>query len=208
MDRPSAMSCCTAGACRPNGMRRRSSAAQGARLQPRGRPLDPRHEQPGRVQQPRPPASATWSRRSGSRPSSCASSPMPGARSRAPNWRERLLELVRLRRRPGVLHARRRRRQRARGQVRAAGGRQAAGRDHHARSFLSWRDATGAWRSPATARTQRQVDAEAMGVSHVPPPYAYRCPFGSATTTRVRRTRRRGGGGAHRPVAAPARSRR
>jgi len=28
------------------------------------------------------------------------------------------------------------------------------------------------------ARTQAQVDAEAMGVRHVPPPYAYRCPFG------------------------------
>jgi len=28
-------------------------------------------------------------------------------------------------------------------------------------------------------RTEAQVDAEAMGVRHVPPPYAYRCPFGS-----------------------------
>lgn len=28
-------------------------------------------------------------------------------------------------------------------------------------------------------RTQEQVDARAMGVRHVPPPYAYRCPFGS-----------------------------
>jgi taurine--2-oxoglutarate transaminase len=28
-------------------------------------------------------------------------------------------------------------------------------------------------------RTQAQADAEAMGVRHVPPPYAYRCPFGS-----------------------------
>ena len=29
------------------------------------------------------------------------------------------------------------------------------------------------------ARTQSQVDTEAWGVMHVPPPYAYRCPFGS-----------------------------
>jgi taurine--2-oxoglutarate transaminase len=29
------------------------------------------------------------------------------------------------------------------------------------------------------ARTAHQVDAEAWGVRHVPPPYAYRCPFGS-----------------------------
>jgi taurine--2-oxoglutarate transaminase len=29
------------------------------------------------------------------------------------------------------------------------------------------------------ARTQAQVDAAAFGVQHVPPPYAYRCPFGS-----------------------------
>jgi taurine--2-oxoglutarate transaminase len=31
------------------------------------------------------------------------------------------------------------------------------------------------------SRTQTQVDAAALGVRHVPPPYAYRCPFGSAT---------------------------
>lgn len=31
------------------------------------------------------------------------------------------------------------------------------------------------------ARTAHQVDAEAWGVRHVPPPYAYRCPFGSTT---------------------------
>jgi taurine--2-oxoglutarate transaminase len=30
------------------------------------------------------------------------------------------------------------------------------------------------------ARTQAQVDAAAWGVEHVPPPYAYRCPFGTA----------------------------
>lgn len=31
------------------------------------------------------------------------------------------------------------------------------------------------------ARTAHQVDADAWGVRHVPPPYAYRCPFGSKT---------------------------
>jgi taurine---2-oxoglutarate transaminase len=31
------------------------------------------------------------------------------------------------------------------------------------------------------ARTAHQVDADAWGVRHVPPPYAYRCPFGSTT---------------------------
>jgi taurine---2-oxoglutarate transaminase len=31
------------------------------------------------------------------------------------------------------------------------------------------------------SRTQTQVDGAALGVRHVPPPYAYRCPFGSAT---------------------------
>jgi taurine--2-oxoglutarate transaminase len=31
------------------------------------------------------------------------------------------------------------------------------------------------------SRTAHQVDADAWGVRHVPPPYAYRCPFGSPT---------------------------
>jgi taurine--2-oxoglutarate transaminase len=31
------------------------------------------------------------------------------------------------------------------------------------------------------ARTQHQVDARTFGVVHVPPPYAYRCPFGSGS---------------------------
>jgi taurine---2-oxoglutarate transaminase len=31
------------------------------------------------------------------------------------------------------------------------------------------------------SRTAHQVDAEAWGVRHVPPPYSYRCPFGSMT---------------------------
>ncbi len=66
---------------------------RGAKLHARGRPRDPRHEQPRRVQQPRPPASARWSPRSATRPSACVSSPAPGAPSRAPRSRERLLEL-------------------------------------------------------------------------------------------------------------------
>src|SRR5688572_32769696 len=31
------------------------------------------------------------------------------------------------------------------------------------------------------SRTRHQVDAEAFGVLHAPPPYAYRCPYGSST---------------------------
>jgi taurine--2-oxoglutarate transaminase len=31
------------------------------------------------------------------------------------------------------------------------------------------------------ARTAHQVDADAWGVRHVPPPYSYRCPFGSGS---------------------------
>ena len=31
------------------------------------------------------------------------------------------------------------------------------------------------------SRTRAQVDGELLGIRHVPPPYAYRCPFGSAT---------------------------
>ncbi len=31
------------------------------------------------------------------------------------------------------------------------------------------------------SRTAHQVDAEAWGVRHVPPPYSYRCPFGSSS---------------------------
>jgi taurine--2-oxoglutarate transaminase len=33
------------------------------------------------------------------------------------------------------------------------------------------------------ARTRAMVDPDALGVSHVEPPYAYRCPFGSASDT-------------------------
>ena len=63
-------------------MRRRSSAGEGARLLAEDGAHDPRHEQPGRVLQPRAPASRTSSRPSARRPRSCASSPAPGAPSR------------------------------------------------------------------------------------------------------------------------------
>ena len=43
------------------------------------------------------------------------------------------------------------------------------------------------------ARTAHQVDAEAWGVRHVPPPYAYRCPFGSTTRRGMRPARGRRG---------------
>jgi taurine--2-oxoglutarate transaminase len=33
------------------------------------------------------------------------------------------------------------------------------------------------------ARTRHQVDPDAFGVIHTPPPYAYRCPFGSSSDT-------------------------
>jgi taurine--2-oxoglutarate transaminase len=33
------------------------------------------------------------------------------------------------------------------------------------------------------ARTRPLVDSDALGISHVPPPYAYRCPFGSSDET-------------------------
>ncbi|MGH8177371.1 MAG: aspartate aminotransferase family protein [Steroidobacter sp.] len=33
------------------------------------------------------------------------------------------------------------------------------------------------------SRTRHQIDPEFFGVVHAPPPYAYRCPFGSATQT-------------------------
>ena len=41
------------------------------------------------------------------------------------------------------------------------------------------------------ARTAHQVDAEAWGVRHVPPPYAYRCPWGSETAGGMRPPRGR-----------------
>ena len=40
-------------------------------------------------------------------------------------------------------------------------------------------------------RTRAMVDRDAMGVRHVAPPYAYRCPFGSRTITNAASARRR-----------------
>jgi taurine--2-oxoglutarate transaminase len=47
-------------------------------------------------------------------------------------------------------------------------------RSYHGSSYL-------AMALSGDSRTQTQVDAAALGVRHVPPPYAYRCPFGSGT---------------------------
>jgi taurine--2-oxoglutarate transaminase len=47
-------------------------------------------------------------------------------------------------------------------------------RSYHGSSYL-------AMALSGDSRTQTQVDATALGVRHVPPPYAYRCPFGSTT---------------------------
>ena len=71
--------------------------------------------------------------------------------------------------------------------------RQAAGRPHgivitrdrsyHGATYL-------AMALSGDARTRAQVDPDALGVGHVPPPYAYRCPFGSRTTTSAVSARR------------------
>ena len=47
-------------------------------------------------------------------------------------------------------------------------------RSYHGASYL-------AMALSGDSRTQVHVDAEALGVRHVAPPYAYRCPFGSTT---------------------------
>ena len=54
------------------------------------------------------------------------------------------------------------------------------------------------------ARTAHQVDAEAWGVRHVPPPYAYRCPFGSTSDEECgRRAARAAPGGCRGPSVWP-----
>jgi taurine--2-oxoglutarate transaminase len=63
--------------------------------------------------------------------------------------------------------------------VRQARGRPRGGvvtrdRSYHGASYL-------AMALSGDSRTQVHVDSTALGVRHVPPPYAYRCPFGSAT---------------------------
>ena len=158
-------------------MRRPSSVAGRAPAAGR-RPRDPRHEQPRRVQQPRPPASEAGrgDPRAGRAP--VFRHQRLGRRAARASWPS-AARAIRLRRRPRVLHPRRRRCQRARDQDRAPGvaaSRRARSSRATARITAprTWR-----WRCRATARTQRQVDAAALGVHHVPPPYAYRCPFGS-----------------------------
>ena len=87
---------------------------------------------------------------------------------------------VGLRGRPRVLHARGRRRERERGEVRPSGLRQAARQGHHARSLVSRRKLRDDG-AVGRHRTRHQVDPVAFGVVHAPPPYAYRCPFGSSS---------------------------
>jgi len=64
--------------------------------------------------------------------------------------------------------------------------RQASGRP---RGFVVTRDRSyhgasyAAMALSGDSRTGQQVDARDFGVVHVPPPYAYRCPFGSASET-------------------------
>ena len=114
----------------------------GARFFSGRRPFDPRPQQPGRMLQSWPPAS-------------------PDRRRDPPAGREIVLRrqrlgrgparrtgrtppaVVRVRRRAGVLHLGGRRRQRARGQVRAPGGGQAGRPDRHPRPVLPWRQLYG-----------------------------------------------------------------
>jgi hypothetical protein len=82
----------------------------------------------------------------------------------------------------------RRRCERERGEVRAAGVGQAARPHHRARPFLSrceLRD-HGAVRRQSHAAPGR---SRCIRVVHAPPPYAYRCPFGTLDRRRVRRPR-------------------
>ena len=149
------------------------------------------NEQPGRVQQPRATSIRTSSRRSARRPSGCASSPPPGARSRARGWREMLLEksgfeggrvFFTLGGADANEHAVKFARQ-ARGKPR--GKVITRDRSYHGASYA-------AMALSGDARTRTQVDAAAFDVLHVPPPYAYRCPFGSDERRAMRRARRRG----------------
>ena len=143
------------------------------------------------------------SRRSAPRPSDCASSPPPGARSRARSSRTSCCSALRLRGRPRVLHPGRRGCQRARREVRPPGQWQARrlvitrDRSYHGASYA-------AMALSGDSRTQRGIDPAAFRVLHVPPPYAYRCPFNSKSDARVRRTGRR----AHRRCHRRARPRR
>ena len=127
------------------------------------------------------------------RPRSCASSRTPGAPSRAPSSRERLLEksgfdggrvFFTLGGADANEHAVKFARQ-ARGKPRGVV--IARDRSYHGATLRS------RWRCPATRARASQVDPDAFGVSHVPPPYAYRCPFGSRDADRVRRARGRRG---------------
>ena len=69
------------------------------------------------------------------------------------------------------------------------------GRDRRARPLLPRRQLRLRWRCRAMHAHAPQVDPAAFGVLHVPPPYAYRCPFGSADALTCGDARGRGGGG-------------
>ena len=107
----------------------------------------------------------------------------------------------RLRGRAGLLHAGRRRCQRERREDRAGRRRRSRtaliitrDRSYHGASHM-------AMALSGDSRTSQQVDAAGWGVRHVPPPYAYRCPFrstdadecGRLAANAVARVHRRGG---------------
>ena len=138
------------------------TGGRGARSVHRRRPFDSRHEQPGRVQQPGTPASA--GDRGDPRPGRaklCFVTNAWGAEPRARAGRTAAGE-VGLRGRAGVLHPRRCRRQRARGEVRAPGmrARPAAGSSRAIAPITA--RATLAMALSGDARTAPHVDADAL----------------------------------------------
>ena len=54
------------------------------------------------------------------------------------------------------------------------------------------------------ARTAAQIDPAALRVLHVPPPYAYRCPFGTTQRRRLRERSRRAHRRCHRAARVAA----
>ena len=116
------------------------------------------------------------------------SSRTPGARAAAA-LAERLLELSGFEGGRVFFTLGRRRRQRARDQDRAPGAGRAARPRHHARPLLPRRDLPGDGAVGRLTARARRSTPHALGLGHVPPPYAYRCPFGSTDDARVRSTR-------------------
>ena len=155
----------------------------------RRRPQHSRHEQPCRVQQPRPSTSAASSQQFAARRSSCVSSRTLGALNRA-RLADMLLEksgfeggrvfftLGGADANENAVKIARQASAKPRGKIITRD------RSYHGASYA-------AMALSGDSRTRHQVDPEAFGVVHVPPPYAYRCPFGSANDDAVRRTERR-----------------